>query len=80
MRVEHYGPYNQLLLLTIVYSTCRGLLTERELVRLRSDLERDDGIVQHSYSMSDGHGRNSRMCLWNHPGNDITGTLEEISH
>ena len=52
---------------------CRGLLTERELIRLRSDLERDDGIVQHAYSVSDGHGRNSHMCLWNHPGNDITG-------
>lgn len=23
----------------------------------------------------DGHGRNSRLCLWNHPGQDITGMV-----
>lgn len=51
----------------------RGLLKEGELTRLNSDLGRDDGIVKHSYSVSDGQSRNSRMCLWNHPGNDITG-------
>lgn len=60
-----------------------------ELSRLREALERDDGIMQHSYGRDDGHGRSIRMCLWFHPGNDITGmvgrcekvagTMEQVS-
>ena len=25
--------------------------------------------------MDDGDGRNSRLCLWNHPGDDVTGMV-----
>ena len=35
----------------------------------------DGGIIQHSYGRSDGHGRNSRLCIWSHPGEDVTGML-----
>lgn len=38
-------------------------------------LEREDGILQYSYTRDDGHGRQSRMCLWNQPGNDLTGMV-----
>ena len=55
--------------------THRNLLPQEELDRLKEQLERDDGLVKHSYARSDGHGRQSRMCLWNHPGNDITGMV-----
>ena len=56
-------------------ATCRSLLSGAELARLRDALESDDGMLQHSFGRSDGHGRSSRLCLWNHPGNDITGMV-----
>ena len=46
-----------------------------ELSVLRSALESDEGIKEHAFSMSDGDGSHSKMCLWNHPGNDITGHI-----
>ena len=68
---------------------CRSLLSSDELSKLKEALERDDGIMQHSYGRDDGHGRNIRMCLWYRPGNDITGmvgrcekvagTMEQVS-
>jgi len=56
-------------------ATCRSLLSGAELARVRDALESDDGILQHSFGRSGGHGRSSRLCLWNHPGNDITGMV-----
>lgn len=53
----------------------RSLLNREELSRLQTSLERDDGILKHSYSINDGHGRSSRLCVWNHPGNDMTGMI-----
>ena len=53
----------------------RSLLPKEELSRLREELQKDEGILKYAYAISDGHGRNSRMCLWNHPGNDITGMV-----
>jgi len=50
-------------------------LSKEELSHVRSALEQDSGILQHSYAVNDGHGRNSRLCIWNHPGNDITGMV-----
>ena len=56
---------------------------------LKHALESDDGLMQHSFKRDDGHGRCSNLCLWNHPGNDITGmvgrcekvagTMEQVS-
>ena len=53
----------------------RSVLSGEELTRLRTALEEDGEIVKNSYARDDGHGRLSRMCLWNHPGNDITGII-----
>ena len=53
----------------------RTLLNNEELVKLRHNLEDDGDIIKHSYTRGDGHGRESRMCLWNHPGDDITGMI-----
>ena len=50
-------------------------MTKQELTRLTGDIEKDGGIIQHSYGVSDGHGRNSRLCLWNQPGEDSTGMV-----
>ena len=59
----------------MVCSSERSLLSGEELSRLRSSLEGDSGILKHSYGVNDEHGRSSRMYLWNHPGNDITGMV-----
>ena len=53
----------------------RSLLNPKELAKLKENLEREDGILQYSYGRGDGHGRVSRMCLWNQPGNDLTGMV-----
>lgn len=57
------------------YILIRSLLTSQELSRLNEDIQKDNGIIQHSFVVPDGHGRNSRLCLWNHPGQDITGMV-----
>ena len=53
----------------------RSVLSAEELARLQKVLEEDSEIIKNSYARDDGHGRSSRMCLWNHPGNDITGMI-----
>ena len=56
-------------------SSLRSLLSREELNKLQGALENDDGVVKHNFHRDDGHGRQSRLCLWNHPGNDVTGML-----
>ena len=53
----------------------RSLLNSEELTKLKFVLENDSEILKHSYTRDDGHGRKSRMALWNHPGKDITGMI-----
>lgn len=57
------------------YIIVKSLLSHEELNKLQGALENDDGVVKHSFNRDDGHGRQSRLCLWNQPGNDITGML-----
>ena len=53
----------------------RSLLPSSELSLLKEVLEGDGSLMEHSYSRDDGQGRRSRMCLWWHPGNDVTGII-----
>ena len=53
----------------------RSLLNSEEITKLQTILEGDTELLQHSYTRGDGHGRQSRMALWNHPGKDITGMI-----
>ena len=54
----------------------RSLLSFVELGKLKEALEKDDeGVMQHAFSRGDGHGHRSRVCLWHHQGNDITGMI-----
>lgn len=55
---------------------CRSILSSAELARLKETLENDEeGVIQRAFGRDDGHGRSSRLCLWRHPGNDITGMV-----
>jgi len=38
-------------------------------------LEQSDGVKKYAYERDDGQGLKSRLALWNHPGNDITGMV-----
>lgn len=54
----------------------RSLLESNEIEKLRESLESpNSSIMKHSYDQDDGDGRFTRMCLWNHPGNDLTGVI-----
>jgi len=51
------------------------LLSLREIEAIREALNNDSGVMKNSFAVADGQGRNSRLSLWNQPGDDITGML-----
>ena len=53
----------------------RSLLSKAELNKLQESLESDGGIVDNAFEMADGKGKNSRLSIWSHPGEDVTGML-----
>jgi len=56
----------------------RNLLDGEELNKLKTALEHDEGVLQKAYDIYDSDNpdkRATRLCLWNMPGNDITGML-----
>ena len=54
---------------------CRSLFSVDEIEHVKSFIEGESEIVNQSWVMDDGGGRKSRLCLWNHPGNDVTGMV-----
>ncbi|XP_042869018.1 L-proline trans-4-hydroxylase-like isoform X2 [Penaeus japonicus] len=56
------------------YVLVRNMLSKAEIQKLRAAVESSKGIQRHAFGRSDGD-RKSRMCVWNHPGDDITGVL-----
>ena len=53
----------------------RRIFKSDEISKLQEALETDGGIMQHAYAVNDGQGRSSRLCIWSHPGQDITGMV-----
>jgi len=54
----------------------RNLLSVEEITKLKESLESSNSaVMKHCYDQDDGDGRFTRMCLWNHPGNDLTGII-----
>jgi len=54
----------------------RNLLTPNEIRKLRESLEDPNSeVLKNSYEVDDGDGKKTRMCLWNHPGKDLTGVV-----
>ena len=60
------------------YVIIKGLLSAAECARLEEAVTADGGIEQHALGKDDGMGRKTRMALWNHPGNDVTGMVARI--
>jgi len=61
------------------YIIVKGLLQSDEIQRLESALHADgDEIEKYAYGRDDGMGRKTRLCLWNHPGKDVTGMIARV--
>jgi len=60
------------------YVLIKGMFQADELARVETAISSDGGIVSHAYGRDDGMGRRTRMALWNHPGNDVTGMIARV--
>jgi hypothetical protein len=59
------------------YAFVPGLLNPEE-TRLVLDTARNDANMQkHAFGVEDTSGRKSRLSLWNHPGDDLFGTVSK---
>lgn len=52
-----------------------GLLDSEETALLLETARRDRGLLEHAYGRADADGRQSRLTVWNHPGEDIYGAI-----
>ena len=55
------------------------MLSNQEVERLRYCIETSEDIKNHAYGRNDGKGRQSRLCVWNYAGNDVTGVVARYS-
>ena len=53
----------------------RGLFSKQEISKLRNFTETDEDIRKYSYGRDDGSGRIAKLCIWNYPGDDVTGVV-----
>ncbi len=53
----------------------RSILGKEELAKLKTAVENENGVIQHSYGRDDSRGRRTCVSLWDHPGSDVTGYL-----
>ena len=60
------------------YVVIKGGRSGKECGRLEEAISADGGIEAHAYGRDDGLGRKTRMALWNHPGNDVTGMIARV--
>lgn len=57
------------------YIMVRNFLGSKELLQIKKALEDHDTITSKGFGVSDREGRECKMSLWCHPGNDVTGML-----
>ncbi|XP_068227633.1 L-proline trans-4-hydroxylase-like [Palaemon carinicauda] len=55
------------------YILVRNLLSPAEITKLRNAVETSDGIMRNAFGRNDGKERRTNQCIWNHPGEDVTG-------
>jgi hypothetical protein len=63
------------------YVIVKGLLTAEEIGKIKSEVEREDGVKQYAFRRDDGSGGGSKsqMALWNSPGKS-TGAIAADAH
>jgi len=57
------------------YVFVKGLLDPEETAMLLETAKVDHGMQDHAVPILDASGRQSKLSLWNHPGDDIYGTI-----
>lgn len=60
------------------YVLVRQLLRAEEVEKVKEAVESSEGIKNYTYGRDDGKNGKSKMSLWNHPGEDITGMLARM--
>ena len=50
-------------------------MSPAEVDKLRRCMETSEDIKNHAYGRNDGKGRQSKLCIWNFAGNDVTGVV-----
>ncbi|ESO82125.1 hypothetical protein LOTGIDRAFT_223496 [Lottia gigantea] len=57
------------------YIIIKGLLDVEELNNIKKAVECKNDLTDSAYGLPDGENGYSRLALWSHPGNDVTGML-----
>ncbi|XP_013380201.1 phytanoyl-CoA dioxygenase domain-containing protein 1 homolog [Lingula anatina] len=57
------------------YIIVRGLLDSEEMALLKRTLEGSDAIMKNAYQLDDGLNKAVGLCIWSHPGHDVTGMI-----
>jgi ectoine hydroxylase len=57
------------------YVMFQSLLDQEEVNLILGAAKDDKALSEHAFSADDTSGRKTRLSLWNHPGDDIYGTL-----
>ncbi|KAK6167919.1 hypothetical protein SNE40_021843 [Patella caerulea] len=57
------------------YFIVKGLLDEEELKEIKKVVEAENEMTKSAYGVPDGENGFSRLALWSHPGDDVTGML-----
>ena len=55
------------------YVIVRKLFDDEEIAILRAAIEGDEALRSRIYNRNDASGKNTRMAIWNHPGNSGYG-------
>ncbi|OPL21659.1 hypothetical protein AM593_00729, partial [Mytilus galloprovincialis] len=57
------------------YIMIRNLLDEEEVSKIRQSLETSEDFQENAFGVADENGKASKLVIWKHPGNDVTGML-----
>jgi len=57
------------------YIICKGYYDAEEMNLLLKTARADHNMLDHNIPIKDAQGRQSKLSLWNHPGDDIYGMI-----
>ncbi|XP_071525073.1 L-proline trans-4-hydroxylase-like [Panulirus ornatus] len=60
------------------YILVRGMLTQKEVQKVRRAVSNSKGIMRYAFGRHDGNSRRVMQSIWNHPGHDLSGVLPRI--
>ena len=54
-------------------------MSKAEIDHIRNAVEDPKGVQLHTYGRKDAGNCIAKLCLWQHPGNDVTGVVARIN-